>query len=441
MRDPAGITRFHGSKVLRSIHEPLPSGHFLYSEVAKNFVNERALVQYEVIDGCNVSSDRIPFVTYPTEWSPTQLFDAAKLTLALQCDANASGFDLKDASAWNVVFRGTHPLFVDLLSFDVLRDRSWPAFGQFLRHFIFPLLLYRHRSILPSECFQIWRDGVPHDRVARLLGLSRFATRYWPLMFGSQRAVSDKIGSRREVEIEEAKRFRERLLATLSSFLDGVNPRQVKRATFWQNYRNDRPHYRQTEINFKSVTVHNWLERLKPKSVLDVGGNSGEFSLMAASMGARALCWDSDVGAIEKLYRENPDAVDLHPILGAIDSVHGGFGWSGSEFNGLVHRLKGSIDTVLLLAIMHHLAIACAVRMDDIFGLMKTISAKYIIVEFLDVRDQRVIELCQQYRRDVSEFSIEKQKQAAFNAGYKIVELAREGTDNTRELALLSAEI
>lgn len=440
MRDPAGIIKFYGAKVLRSIHEPLPSGHFLYSELAQKFVQERALVQYEVIDGCQVSSDRIPFVTYPTEWSPSQLFDAAKLTLSLQSDANASGFDLKDASAWNVVFNGTRPLFVDLLSFDTLSDRNWPAFGQFLRHFVFPLLLYKHRSILPNECFQIWRDGVPHDRVTRLLGMRRFATRYWPLMIGSQGAVSDTAVHRKVIEIEEVKRFRARLLATLSSFLDGVDPRQREMTTFWQNYRNERPHYKQAEINFKSLTVHKWLERMKPSSVLDVGGNSGEFSLMAVSIGARALCWDSDVGAIERLYRENADAVHLHPILGPIDSLHGGYGWSGSEFNGLIQRLNGSIDTVLMLAIIHHLAIACAVRLDDIFGLMKTISAKNIICEFLDVGDQRVVELCQQYRRDVSEFSIEKQKQAALRAGYKIVELAKEANDSSRELALLSAE-
>jgi ribosomal protein L18 len=81
------------------------------------------------------------------------------------------------------------------------------------------------------------------------------------------------------------------------------------------------------------------------------------------------------------------------------------------------------------------------VRLDDVFGLMKTISVKNIICEFLDVSDQRVIELCQQYRRDVSEFSIEKQKQAALRAGYKIVELAKEANDSSRELALLSAEV
>jgi hypothetical protein len=441
VRDPGGIVSFDGMKVIRSIHEPLPSGHFLYSEVAQELVKKRALVQYEIISRCKVSSDRIPFVTYPTEWSPSQLFDAAKLTLSLQSDANASGFDLKDASAWNVVFNGTHPLFVDLLSFDTLSDRNWPAFGQFLQHFVFPLLLYKHRSLLPNECFQVWRDGVPLDRVARLVGMRRFATRYWPLMIGLQGAVSDITVHRKAVEIEEVKRFRARLLTTLSSLLDGVDPRQRENATFWQNYRNERPHYKQAEISFKSLTVHKWLERTKPSSVLDMGGNSGEFSLMAVSIGARALCWDSDVGAIERLYRENADAVHLHPILGPIDSLHGGYGWSGNEFNGLIQRLNGSIDTVLMLAIIHHIAIACAVRLDDIFGMIKKISAKNIICEFLDVSDQRVIDLCRQYRRDVSEFSIEKQKQAALTAGYKIVELAKQANDSSRELALLSAEV
>ena len=257
-------------------------------------------------------------------------------------------------------------------------------------------------------------------------------------MLESRKTFLDTAGPKQVFESEDLKRFRQKLLTTLSFFLDGLKPTQRGTRTYWQNYKQDRPHYSQSEINFKSVTVKAWLERLKPSNVLDVGGNSGEFSLIAASLGATALCWDSDVGAIEKFYRSNADNVNLHPILAPIDSVHGGYGWSGREFNGLIHRFEGHVDTVLLLAVRHHLGIACAVRLEDIFELMRTISAKNIICEFLDVSDKRLIYLCQQYRRELSDFTIDKQKEAAIRAGYKIVEIAREGKNSPRELALLS---
>ena len=46
--------------------------------------------------------ERIPFISYPYEWSFSQLKQAALLTLQLQKRALEEGFILKDATAYNV---------------------------------------------------------------------------------------------------------------------------------------------------------------------------------------------------------------------------------------------------------------------------------------------------------------------------------------------------
>ncbi len=51
-----------------------------------------------------IRPEPVDFISYPYEWSFTQLKDAARLTLRLQKAAMARGMSLKDATPFNVVF-------------------------------------------------------------------------------------------------------------------------------------------------------------------------------------------------------------------------------------------------------------------------------------------------------------------------------------------------
>ena len=87
--------------------------------------------------------ERLPFVSYPCEWSPLMLCDAGLHTLELQQLALADGLVLKDAAPTNIVFRGSRPVFVDFLSFEEREkgDYLWRARHQFDACFLLPLLL------------------------------------------------------------------------------------------------------------------------------------------------------------------------------------------------------------------------------------------------------------------------------------------------------------
>ena len=57
-----------------------------------------------------IRPNELPFVSYPYEWSFSQLQDAALFTLDLQKRALSVGLSLKDASAYNVQFYRGRPL-------------------------------------------------------------------------------------------------------------------------------------------------------------------------------------------------------------------------------------------------------------------------------------------------------------------------------------------
>ena len=444
MRDPQGRIHFEGEEVLRTLVQPLPANHFLHSELAKHWVAEKRLVSFEWQDAITLISPRLPFVTQPTEWCDAQLHDAASLTLDMQREAVNAGFDLKDASAWNVLFDGCRPIFCDLLSFVPLSERKWWAMGQYARHFLFPLLASRRRGLRGHEVFAMWRDGMAAPTARRLFGRGLYLTRYGSLLLGEgasgvarHSTLADKPQQDTQTTVGTLS-FRNGLHSALEWMLAGVAPRSLRDTATagWAGYEQDRPHYDGDSLERKRDTVAGWLSHVAPVWVLDMGCNTGEFSRMAALQGAQVVALDADHDSIERLYRETPAGTRLHPLVARLDDIGAGRGWAGSEHSGLAQRLAGRFDLVMMLALVHHLAIGAAVPLEEVARFAAGCTRDALIVELIDASDPQLVSLCSQRQRRPEEFSIERQRAAFRAAGLRIeaeVDLAPAG----RTLALL----
>ena len=115
--------------------------------------------------------ERVPFISYPYEWSFGQLRDAALLTLDLQERALARGLTLRDASAYNVQFVAGRPLFIDTLSFEPREPGApWAGYRQFCEHFLVPLALMSRVDVrLSALLLRSHLEGIPLDLGSRLL--------------------------------------------------------------------------------------------------------------------------------------------------------------------------------------------------------------------------------------------------------------------------------
>ena len=444
MRDPAGSIRFEPDRVVRDLKAPLPQDHFLRSALARAWVERGDLVPFEIADERTIVARRLPFVSQPSEWSDPQLHAAAALTLRLQDEAVQAGYDMKDASAWNVLFVGCRPVFCDLLSFEPLTDRRWWALGQFARHFLLPLLVSRRRGLKAHAAHAVWRDGMPVGQARALLGWTIFLTRHGMLLLGGQQGSHSDTrdvlpawpGTGRRDPVEDTRRFRSGVHASMAWMLAGVAPVQSRdEAKGWAGYRQDRSHYQGASLELKRATVARWLERLSPNWVLDLGCNTGEFSVLAARGGARVVSADADHDSVAAAFAACEGHESIHPIVCALDDVRGGRGWAGSEFTGLMPRLEGRIDLVLMLALIHHLAVGAAVPLADIARFAAVVTKDALIVELIDTDDEQLHSLCRQRRRDVAEFGAEHQRRAFLEAGFTLIEeVALDGAN--RSLAL-----
>ncbi len=92
--------------------------------------------------------ERIPSISYPYEWSFGMLKDAALLQLELLLVALNEDLILKDSSAFNVQWKGTDPVFIDITSFEKLAPgEPWVGYRQFCQLFLYPLLLQAYKDV------------------------------------------------------------------------------------------------------------------------------------------------------------------------------------------------------------------------------------------------------------------------------------------------------
>src|SRR4029079_10954943 len=75
--------------------------------------------------------DRVPFISYPYEWTFDMLRDAAVLHLEIVLAGLNEGISTKDGYAFNVQWNGSQPTFIDVGSFEQNRGGPWTGYRQF----------------------------------------------------------------------------------------------------------------------------------------------------------------------------------------------------------------------------------------------------------------------------------------------------------------------
>jgi hypothetical protein len=382
---------------------------FLQTTTAKALVEERLLVPYAPLTDDEHQLERIGFVSSPFEWCDAQLKAAAELTLQLSSRILPAGHELKDASAWNIIFDGCTPLFCDHLSFQPIQSRQWWAFGQFLRHFLLPLQVSGKTGLVTSRLFRMSRDGLQAAEARRILGLRIMTSRLWPLIF--MRLDSPPPSVSAAAMAPKSRSLHENLYGYCSWVLAGQD-RGHRRTSVWSDYTETRSHYKPDAQQAKLQVVAGWLDSAAPQRVVDVGANTGEFVDLAVSKGCTVIAIEQDHESLTRLYKAAAGGRRVHPVLCNLGDVCGGSGWLGAEHSGLMSRLQSQGDMVLLLAVIHHLAISESIPLDMIADFAASVTKDYAVVEFIGESDPMLGRLAAQRHRNVAEFSRPMQEEA-----------------------------
>jgi hypothetical protein len=259
--DPDGRLFWWNGELYRGIRASKTAFYagLLENEAIRSLMARGILVQSEPtalgLDGFAmvIRHRTVPFVSYPNEWCPAMFRDAILAVLDLAAELAKAGLTLKDHHLWNVTFEATKPVYVDLTSIVALDDGArWPNYDKFCRYCLYPLLLM----------------AAGHDRLARHL---------LPDYEGAQRAETEALIPR-----------------SLRKFMK-CRPRQIDEL---------RDLVAQIELpaspacsENQPVALENIVRKLRPNSVLDIGGN-------LAVPGVATVSFDADPARVTQRYIE-----------------------------------------------------------------------------------------------------------------------------------------
>lgn len=398
-RDDSGFIFEKNQTLYRQVNRSFKEhfDHFIKSGCYDYLVSQDLLIPHtnllENLTGdphhyLTLKPEKLPFITYPFEWSFDMLRDAALLTLRLATEALRYDLVLRDATPYNIQWRAGKFIFIDTLSFEKFNESPWVAYRQFCETFLGPLLLM-HYSRKPLHTLQLaWPDGIPLDITRSMLPLkSRFS-----FHTGIHIYLHAKISSRQQGNKNPPGKFSKHKLQNLISSLE-ILVRKLKlptQSSTWSDYY-DEASQRDTYLHEKQRIIRDWLTALQPeiKTGADLGANDGVFSKLLASLNIPVISADFDPYCINRLYQSIKETGEknIQPIILDITNPSPSIGVNNKERTAFIERLN--VDLTLALALVHHLVIGKNIPFPLVVDFFSKIT-NYLVIEFVPADDEKV---------------------------------------------------
>lgn len=437
-RDPGGRVYEAGDRIYRAV---MPSALAGFASARDSGFYGRLVSEGRLVPFADVTQSgaapmagaalvlehpRVPFISYPYEWSFSLHRAAALFHLDLHLDALERGFTLSDATAYNVQFDGTRPVFIDHLSVrPYVEGEIWAGHRQFCMQFLNPLLLWSALEVQPNHWFRGSLEGISPEDTARLLPVRKKLS--WTVMMHvsaqaamQRRAVRPSTGPTERRQPKLPLEGMKAMLRGLRRKIDRLAP--PSHATVWGDYA-ARNSYADPEAEAKAAFVGEMAAAVRPGLLFDLGCNSGDYSAVALRSGAaKAIGFDFDHGALELAYsRARQEGLDFLPLWLDAANPSPAQGWGQAERKGLAERARA--DAVVALAFVHHIAIGRNVPLDMVIGWIVDMAPAGII-EFPSKSDPMVQALLAR-REDIFPGYQEEAFAALLGARARIVESRR----------------
>lgn len=344
--------------------------------------------------------ERVPFVSYPYEWPFSMLQDAALLELELLRAALAEDMVLKDASPYNVQWRGSRPVFIDVGSFERLAEgEPWAGYRQFCTLVLYPLMVQAYAGLAFQPFLRGSLEGIEPAQARAILGGRRLL----------RRGVLTHVALHARLERREADRdtraelrragFRKELIEANATRLERLVRRLDWGAskTAWSGY-GERAHYERDELERKDRFVREACASRRFGLAWDLGCNDGRYARIAAEQGAYVIAVDGDHASVEALFGDLRAASEerILPLVMDLADPSPARGWRGQERSRLEQR--GRPELVLCLALVHHLSIAANVPLGEVVDWLASLGG-LLVVEFAD-RDDPMVQRLLARKRD-----------------------------------------
>ena len=427
-RDPSGFIFYQNDQVFRSVNYNYKTNfdHLIDSGLYEELVNENLLIDHhELIDQKKEANQykilrvtKIPFISYPYEWSFNQFKDAILLTLEIQKKSIKYGMTLKDATPFNIQFKDNKPVFIDTLSFELIENNNfvWKPYKQFCEMFLGPLCLMKYVDPNLNKLLINHINGIPIDLVVKLLPFrSKFNFTVLihliihNLIKGKKGADSKK--DKKNMIISKSKHLN--IINQLESFVSEIDPPLIK--TEWGEYNEETLSEKKGYVVDKQNTLKSFLENNKYKLCWDIGSNDGFFSrIIGEKYSENVISFDIDWNCVDENYLncKSSGIKNVFPLILDLSNPSPSIGWLNKERASVYERF-GSPDLISCFAIMHHI-INAGIPLENFIEFLSK-SSKDVLIEYVPMSDPKCQIIFESRGNDFNYPSLEFFKEALLN--------------------------
>jgi hypothetical protein len=163
----------------------------------------------------------------------------------------------------------------------------------------------------------------------------------------------------------------------------------------WSNYYGTRDRsYFHTDLSpgdwqKKQDVIEKLLAELAPRSVLDVGANTGHYSKLAAQLGSRVTACELDVAALTQCYEQaRMEKLNVLPLAVNVFSNSPTPGRGGVPCPPPTQRLRSEL--VMGLALIHHVVAMQRLPVERVVETFAAMSERWLLLEFVPPLKARI---------------------------------------------------
>jgi hypothetical protein len=387
------------------------------------------------------SHERLPFISYPYEWPFSMFKDAGLFTLKLQRKLIAHNLSLKDATPFNVQFTGSRLVFIDYGSFEPISQNGvWFAYNQFMQMFFYPLALRIFAGVDFKSLLLTHLEGISFADTYGFIGwrtklkIGYISYFLLPKLFsvGSNRGkLKDTQALKRNITPQNNRAVQTFMINRLLKATEGLDFKLGK--SVWSDYIETKSYSTEAEA-FKQNFIADFLHERKVSTVIDLGANTGEYSLIAEKAGCSVVAVEFDHNSIERLYTTARDQkLRILPLWVDIANPTPAIGWHNQERKSFLDRFKS--DCVFALALIHHLLVSNRQPLSRIVDLLAGMTTKYLIVEYIGKNDP-MFQLLTLNRKESYEYYNEEFFQKEFTRRFRVLK-SQKITNMEREIFVM----
>ena len=415
--------------------------HLMQSGLYQELIGNSLLIPHKEIEADTnslevyklIKPSQIYFQSYPFEWSYSQWRKAAMSFLKINQIAIKFGMILKDATPYNFYLSAGKAIMFDTSSFIFFKENdNWIAYRQFCEEFLSPLVLMKYNGQNWGRISKTQMNGFPLNFVSKQLP----AKSWFSLTCLLHIHIHAKYSNRQEENKAERKVKKgfstEKILSLFSMIFSTIHswvkPYQLQ--NHWSGYYENSIESNNYLVE-KEEIVREWLALIKPKSVLDLGANTGKFSFIAAEYSGNVIALESDDRCVDEIEAqiEKSNIGNVNALVRDLAAITPDFGVLNKEYKSLFKR--GKSELVLALALIHHLRISINIPLNLIVEIFNELSEKYLIVEFISKEDKMAKILLKDKTASFYDYNLDEFVEA-FSTEFKLLQTKQlKGTQRT----------